>query len=125
MKMAVFKSDRFRPFLPDDRQVNPNVLGFELATWLSKALAENGVASSYPSEEDWGWYLIFPDGEDEYQICCSGSEDKPGEYEWRVFVNPVKRLLRKAPSREMADELFESAVDCLNQSGIDVVLEEE
>ena len=122
--MAVFESDRFRPFLPDDRQVNPNVLGFELAAWLSKALAESGVATSYPSEEDWGWYLIFPDGEDEYQICCSGSEDEPGKYEWRVFVSPIKRLLRKAPPSEMADELFASVLECLGESGINFAEEE-
>lgn len=122
--MAVFKSDRFRPFLPDDRQVNPNVLGFELATWLSQSLAKNKIVTSYPSEEDWGWYLIFPDGEAQYQICCSGSEDKPGEFEWRVFVSPVKRLLRKAPPDEMAEELFESALDCLKESGVDVSVED-
>ena len=36
MSMLVFQSDRFRPYLPDDCQVNPNVLGFELADWLSR-----------------------------------------------------------------------------------------
>lgn len=121
--MAVFKSDRFRPFLPDDRQVNPNVLGFELATWLSQSLAKNRIVTSYPAEEDWGWYLIFPDGEAEYQICCTGSAEASGEYEWRIFVTPVKRLLRKKPDDAMAEELFESVLDCLNESGIEFSVE--
>ena len=123
MRMAVFKSDRFRPFLPDDRQVNPNVLGFELATWLSQSLAKDGIATSYPNEEDWGWYLIFPDGEAEYQICCSGSAQTAGEYEWRIFVSPVKRFLRKKPADAMAEELFASVLDCLKESGIGFSLE--
>jgi hypothetical protein len=121
--MTLFKSDRFRPFLPGDRQVNPNVFGFELASWLSQSLAEHRVVTSYPSEEDWGWYLIFPEGEAEYQVCCSGSEESPGEYEWRVFVSPIKRLLRRRPSDAMAEELFESILDCLKESGIAVSVE--
>jgi hypothetical protein len=121
--MAVFSSDRFRPFLPDDRQVNPNVLGFEFAAWVSKALAEDGIATTYPSEEDWGWYLIFRDGEDEHQICCSGTKEESG-YEWRIFVSPIKRLFRKAPSAAMAEKLFDSVLDCLTEAGLNFGVEE-
>ena len=57
MSMLVFQSDRFRPYLPDDCQVNPNVLGFELADWLSRELAKRGTITSYPNYEDWHWFL--------------------------------------------------------------------
>jgi hypothetical protein len=53
-----------------------------------------------------------------YQICCSGAEGGPGEYEWRIFVSLVKRLLRKRPPDEMAEELFESVLDCLKEAEI-------
>ena len=123
MRMAVFTSERFRPFLPDGCQVNPNVLGFELASWLSESLARNGVVTSYPSEEDWGWYLEFADGDLDYQICCSGAKENES-YEWRVFVVPLKRFLRSRPPQAMADELFESVLDCLKESGIEAVIED-
>ena len=122
MKIATFVSDQFRPFLPDRCQVNPNVLGFELATWLSRALAVDGVITSYPSAEDWGWYLEFADSDDEYLICCSGSE-KEGKYEWRVFVERPRKLFRRPPETPMEEELLESVVDALRSEGIAVVFE--
>jgi hypothetical protein len=94
----------------------------ELAAWLSQALAKNGIVTSYPSEEDWGWYLLFPDGDVEYQICCSGSAEG-AEYEWRVFVSPITRMFRKKPPGAMQEELLDSVIDCLRESGIEVSVE--
>ncbi|WP_413701987.1 hypothetical protein ACLKMH_10950 [Psychromonas sp. KJ10-10] len=57
MKNTVtFKSDLFKPFLPEDSQVNPEVYGAELAYWLSKKLAEKNIITSYPESEDWGGF---------------------------------------------------------------------
>jgi hypothetical protein len=57
MKTLHFTTDRFRPYLPDECQVNPNALGFKLADWVSRELAAIGVVTSYPNEEDMGWFL--------------------------------------------------------------------
>lgn len=95
MKMLVFRSDLFKPYLPEDAQVNPNVLGFELAHWLSRELAARGTVTSYPNSEDWGWFLDFTDGGVEYMICCMGSLEDDG-FEWRVYVTQPKRLFRKS-----------------------------
>lgn len=58
IELAVeFDSELFKPFLPDDAQVNPQVYGAELAFWLSKNLALKGVITSYPVGEDWGGLL--------------------------------------------------------------------
>lgn len=122
MRMATFISDQFRPYLPDRCQVNPNVLGFELAVWLSRALAGDGVVTSYPSEEDWGWYLEFVDEDDEYLICCSGAEGD-GEYEWRVFVDRPRKLFRRPPETPMEEELLESVAQVLRSGGITVAIE--
>lgn len=52
---VTFKSDLFKPFLPEEAQVNPNCYGAELAYWLAQKLAENGFVTSYyspPMESD-------------------------------------------------------------------------
>ena len=60
MKMCVnFKSDLFKPFLPEESQVNPGRYGAELTYWLSRKLSEKGIITSYPEYEDWGWFIEF------------------------------------------------------------------
>ena len=117
MKILVFASERFRPYLPDRCQVNPNVLGFELAEWLSRALAEAGVVTSYPNYEDWGWYLEFTDGDDEYVICCSGSCEG-NVHEWRVFVERPRKFFRRPAATVVEDELLASVEDALRKAGV-------
>lgn len=100
MKTEVtFSSERFRPVLPEECQVNPGRYGAELAYWLCGALARNGVVTSYPNYEDWGWFLEYDgtDG-DEYRLCCGnvdGVDDR-----WMCFLDPKGKGLfgsRKAP----------------------------
>ena len=64
--IAEFVSVRFERILPDECQVNPGVYGAELAFWLCTELAKRGIVTSYPQNEDWGWYIEF--------ITESGSE---------------------------------------------------
>ena len=40
MSRIEFSSTKFLPYLPESCQVNPGVYGFELASWLSLALAK-------------------------------------------------------------------------------------
>jgi hypothetical protein len=103
--ILVFQSDRFRPYLPDDCQVNPNVLGFELAEWLSRELARRGTITSYPISEDWGWFLEREVDGTDYMICCSGEADDQGVFEWRVYVSPVKRMFQRPKNDASADVL--------------------
>ena len=55
-----FTTDRFRPFLPEPCQVSEDLYGFELAAWLAQALAEEGLVTSYPHGEEFGWFLEYP-----------------------------------------------------------------
>ena len=64
--IAEFASVKFEPILPEECQVNPGVYGAELAYWLCTELAKSGIDTSYPQNEDWGWYIEF--------ITGSGSE---------------------------------------------------
>jgi hypothetical protein len=101
---VVFESDLFRPFLPEEAQVNPGRHGAELAFWLSRRLAEHGVPTSYPDFEDWGWFLSYTTSDgNEYWLCC-GNEDGAVD-RWRCWLEPKARGLfgrNKAPVEEAA-----------------------
>lgn len=123
MNILVFRSDRFRPYLPDDCQVNPNVLGFELAEWLSRELAARGWTTSYPNHEDWGWFLEGDEGGVEYMICCSGGEEGEGEYEWRVYVMHPKKMFGKRPDAMIAEQLLQRVKTVLDEAAIETETE--
>ena len=96
---AEFESGLFRPYLPDEAQVNPGCYGAELAYWLSRKLAERGVMTSYPDFEDWGWFIEYVTEDDKtYWLCCGnmdGADDR-----WRCSIEPKARGLfgrNKAP----------------------------
>jgi len=89
-----FTSAEFLPYLPEDAQSNPGVYGFELAHWLSRALMERGIATTYPLGEDWGWLLEYFDGGLEVRIgCASMAQDGEGytgrAIDWSIFVEAV------------------------------------
>lgn len=122
MKRLLFHSDRFRPWLPDECQVNPNVLGFELAAWLSRELAARSVVTSYPEHEDWGWYLERSEDGVEYRICCTGGE-YDGGFEWSVFVACTKGVFRRSTQDETCDELLDAVRNLLASQGISAEIE--
>lgn len=89
---VTFRSDRFRPILPDDSQVNPGRYGAELAFWLCTELARHGVVTSYPNYEDWGWFIEYiTPNEDEFWLCCGnvdGSDDQ-----WHCYLQTKSKGL--------------------------------
>ena len=98
-----FSSDLFNPFLPEDSQVNPQVYGAELAYWLSKNLAKKNIITTYPNNEDWGWFIEYFVDENEYMLCCSNSDEEGKE--WRCFLRPQSKSLfgrNKAPIEKAA-----------------------
>ncbi len=93
-----FKSSLFKPFLPDESQVNPYIYGAELSYWLCRKLAEKNVITSYPTPEDWGWFIEYRVDNNKYWLCCSNS-DESGK-EWRCFIQPQSKNFlgtKKAP----------------------------
>lgn len=95
-----FSSSEFLPYLPEQCQGNPGVYGFELAHWLSQALAHQGLITSYPLGEDWGWLIEFVEGEAEVMIgCASVAQDGDGytggAITWSVFVKPHRSLKQR------------------------------
>ncbi len=111
-----FESDIFKPFLPEDFQVNPQVYGAELAFWFSKKLAEKNIMTSYPEYEDWGWYIEFFIDDNEYRFRCGNIDGSLSK--WHCFLEPYSKGLfgrRKAPL-ELAKPLIDSVRDILNES---------
>jgi hypothetical protein len=74
--IAEFRSGRFKPILPDTCQVNPRRYGAELAFWLAGKLARQGVVTSYPVAQDWGWMLVFDAGDGvAFDVLCANIGD--------------------------------------------------
>jgi hypothetical protein len=122
-----FSSPKFLPLLPEDCQGNPGVYGFELAWWLAQALAKNGVVTSYPLGEDWGWLIehITPEGA-EFTIGCSSMAEEGDGYTgkaitWSVFIRPhisLKQRLKGHTHEAQVQQLGLQVLAVLKQGGI-------
>lgn len=120
-----FSTSLFRPFLPDARQVNPNVLGYELAHWLARELAQREIFTSYPQSEDWGWFLEYELGGQPALICCSGSAEDDA-HEWTVFIMKPKRLFKKSSTTHAEESaILTEIAELLQGAQITVQREEE
>jgi hypothetical protein len=121
-----FESDKFLPFLPEESQGNPGVYGFELATWLTRSLAQRGVVATYPLAEDWGWLLEYFQDELEVAIGCSsvcgegeGYVGKP--ISWSIFVDPrtsLKQKLKGVSGGPVEKALVDHISEILKAEGI-------
>ena len=110
-----FSSDLFHPILPDDSQVNPECYGAELAWWLCRKLAENGVTTSYPNFEDWGWFIEYHVDGNEYWLCCGNVDGAKNR--WLVYLKSHAKSLfgRNRALAENAAPLLASLREVLDQ----------
>lgn len=96
-----FESHLFRPFLPEESQVNPQVYGAELAYWLSKQLAELQVITTYPISEDWGWFIEYLRNDKEYWVCCRNCDELP--HKWWISIEPRSKSFFGRSKASMTD----------------------
>lgn len=121
-----FTSDKFLPYLPEDCQGNPGVYGFELAYWLSRALAGLGIVTSYPIGEDWGWLIEHVQGDAEITIGCASLAEAGEGYagkpiRWSIFVRPhltLKQRFRKSYPDAVVQRLSLAIADLLAAEGV-------
>jgi hypothetical protein len=122
-----FTSDHFLPVLPEQCQGNPGVYGFELAWWLARLLAKQGLITSYPLGEDWGWFIEYINpSETEFTIGCSSmAEDGEGyigkPIEWSVFIRPhtsLKQRLSGVSHEAEVQRIGQQIVATLTAQGI-------
>lgn len=116
MNSAVrFSSTKFDPVLPEESQVNPGRYGAELAFWLCTSLARDGVVTSYPNYEDWGWFIEYITAAgDEFWLCCGNVDGV--ENRWHCFLQPKGKgvLGRSKPRVEQAGLLLEALARVLD-----------
>jgi len=123
-----FSSAEFLPYLPEGSQANPGVYGFELAYWLSRALAERGVVTSYPLGEDWGWLIEYIEGDLEVTVGCASMSDEGEGYRgkpvsWSVFVRPhqsLKKFFGRRSEPSAPEHLTDAIEAALAANGIEV-----
>jgi len=85
----LFRTGCFNLSRVSEHFINPCCFGEDLAAWLQNKLADRGVLSSEPGQEDWGWYLRAKRGDDSYLLAVSGNSDKGTNQdygEWRIIV---------------------------------------
>lgn len=110
---VTFNSDLFKPFLPESAQVNPQCYGAELAWWLCQQLAGQGFVTSYPNNEDWGWFIEYGVDDYEYWLCCGNLSAEANS--WQIYLNCKPRGLfgrNRAPA-ELAQDLLDALADLL------------
>jgi hypothetical protein len=113
-----FRSKDFVPFLPDDAQVNPGRYGAELAFWLSSALANRGVVTSYPESEDWGWFIEYStDQGAEFAVHCGNVEGSNDLWLLSLRRFPRKMFGRDKPPFSDASALIDGVKDAVSSLG--------
>lgn len=129
-----FTSSDFLPTLPEECQGNPGVYGFELAFWLAKMLASQGIVTSYPLGEDWGWLIEYSGpAEVEFTIGCSSMAEEGDGYrrvpiQWSIFIRPhtsIRQRLKGVSHNAEVQRLGHAVVAALLNAGIEVTTANE
>lgn len=124
-----FTSSEFLPTLPEECQGNPGVYGFELAFWLARMLAKQGIVTSYPLGEDWGWLIEYSSpAEAEFTIGCSSMAEEDEGYrqipiQWSVFIQPhtsIRQKLKGVSHDAEVQRLGEAVIATLRSAGIEI-----
>lgn len=116
---VAFTSELFKPFLPESAQVNPHCYGAELAWWLCQQLAQKGVVTSYPNNEDWGWFIEYGVEDNEYWLCCGNVPSASNRWQIYLICKPKGLFGRNKAPVELAAELLSALADLLTTtSGI-------
>lgn len=114
-----FTTDKFRPFLPEICQVSEDLYGFELAAWLAEQLADEGIATSYPHGEEFGWFLEYPaeTGQEITIGCASHGATQGYPTQWRVFARQRRKALK--PGADAGQVLHDAILSALAAAGIE------
>lgn len=129
MWQITFTSSEFLPSLPEECQANPGAYGFELAFWLAKTLASQGMVTSYPLGEDWGWMIEYANpAEVEFTIGCSSMAEEGDGYRgvpirWSIFIRPhtsIRQRLKGITHDAEVEGIGQAIVAALVNAGIRV-----
>jgi hypothetical protein len=92
----MFKTSRFNLSKVGEHFMNPCCFGEDIAAWLQSKLAERGIKTRSPYQEDWGWELPATLGTDSYFLCMSGNSDELPDNiddgEWGIIVEKRRTI---------------------------------
>jgi hypothetical protein len=88
-----FWSDRFKPDLGEDEEVNPGIYGKKLATWISEELAKSGIKTNRMYPEDWGWEIDISTDKINRYIGVRNIDDTDDE--WVVIIDIRNKMIKK------------------------------
>jgi len=123
-----FSSTKFLPTLPEACQAGPGSYGFELALWLAQSLCRQGIVTSYPNADDWGWSLDYePSTDCSFLIGCASQCCAQAGYDgapvcWSVFIRErrgLERRIRNLSNQDALDALGRQIVDLLRAEQIE------
>lgn len=86
----LFETNRFNLSKVGEHFINPCCFGEDAAAWLRGRLAERGIESASPGQEDWGWYLQAKHSGESYILGINGNTSEnvaeENEGKWRIIV---------------------------------------
>jgi len=87
-------TDLFEVTTPGEHFINPRCFGDDFAGWIRERLDSDGVETSEPIQEDWGWVLLAKYEQHTFTISIGVMDESIGMMpaEWRVSVAYEKPL---------------------------------
>ena len=104
-------TDRFEVTTPSDHFINPRCFGEDFAKWLAPRLESNGLPTSDPLQEDWGWLLLVDHAGFRFGLSIGVMEASLGVVpaDWRVgveysrFTNSLRHWFKPEPFELLQD----------------------
>jgi hypothetical protein len=97
-----FRSDRFPALEGEEKLVNPELWGKQLADFLRAGLRGQGFETKAPVAEDWGWVVPVVNKSFRLWIGCGHYQEYPDGF--LCFIEPhtpfVRKLFKKIDTRE-------------------------
>jgi hypothetical protein len=97
-----FRSDRFPALEGEEKLVNPELWGKQLADFLRAGLRGQGFETKEPVAEDWGWVVPVVNKSFRLWIGCGHYQECPDGF--LCFIEPhtpfVRKLFKKIDTRE-------------------------
>ncbi len=113
-----FRSDRFGALEGEDKVINPDLWGKQLADFLKVGLKTQGIETTEPIAEDWGWALKIKNESAAFWIGCGHYQEYSDGY--LCFIEPHKasgwKFFRKVDAKDRIASL---------QRALDTILSEE
>ena len=88
-----FRSDLFPPYEGEDKEINPGIYGKRFAEFIRDGLRGEGVESSDPFAEDWGWVVSIRNDGFHLWIGCGNTEDETDRF--LCFIEPHRPVIRR------------------------------